>query len=174
MSVGVVAKREITQRLRGRTFRIATGVMLLAIAASIVIPTLQHGKRDRQGRARRASPARRPASLLVETGNQLGSDIDSGRGAHRLERQGRSTGPERWTSCSSKGPRRPQPSPHDRDTSNEAQLARAFAVLLGEEQRVHHRPPHPEAGSGGEPHRPLPVSSLSAWATQPVPSRAPQ
>ena len=41
--VGIVAGREIRERVRGRIFRIGTLIVLLAVAAAIVIPTLHHG-----------------------------------------------------------------------------------------------------------------------------------
>jgi ABC-2 type transport system permease protein len=40
--VGMVAGREIRERIRGRIFRIGTLVLLVAVAAAIVIPTLHH------------------------------------------------------------------------------------------------------------------------------------
>jgi ABC-2 type transport system permease protein len=40
--VGLVAGREIRERIRGRIFRIGTLVLLVAVAAAIVIPTLHH------------------------------------------------------------------------------------------------------------------------------------
>ena len=42
--VGLVAGREIRQRLRGRTFRVATVLFLLGVAAAIVIPVATGGK----------------------------------------------------------------------------------------------------------------------------------
>ena len=41
--VGLVAMREIRERVRGRIFRIGTLVILLVVAAAIVIPTLHKG-----------------------------------------------------------------------------------------------------------------------------------
>ena len=41
--VGMVARREITERIRGRIFRIGTLVILLAVGAAIIIPTRHHG-----------------------------------------------------------------------------------------------------------------------------------
>ncbi|MGH9171581.1 MAG: ABC transporter permease [Acidimicrobiales bacterium] len=40
--VGVIAMREIRERLRGRLFRVGTVVILVAVAAAIIIPTI-HG-----------------------------------------------------------------------------------------------------------------------------------
>lgn len=42
--VGLVAGREIRQRMRGRTFRIATGLLLLGVTAAVVIPVATKGK----------------------------------------------------------------------------------------------------------------------------------
>jgi len=41
--VGLVARREIRERIRGRTFRIGTLVILLAVAAAVTIPVLHKG-----------------------------------------------------------------------------------------------------------------------------------
>ena len=41
---GLVAGREIRERLRGRVFRIVTVIMFAAVAAAVVIPTLHSGK----------------------------------------------------------------------------------------------------------------------------------
>jgi ABC-2 type transport system permease protein len=41
--VGLVARREIRQRIRGRAFRIATIVLLLGVAAAVVIPVATRG-----------------------------------------------------------------------------------------------------------------------------------
>ncbi|HWE65308.1 MAG TPA: ABC transporter permease [Acidimicrobiales bacterium] len=40
--VGIIAMREITERVRGRIFRVGTLVILVAVAAAIIIPTLHH------------------------------------------------------------------------------------------------------------------------------------
>jgi ABC-2 type transport system permease protein len=39
---GLVAMREIRERVRGRVFRVGTGLILLAVAAAIVIPAIRH------------------------------------------------------------------------------------------------------------------------------------
>ncbi|HXQ90079.1 MAG TPA: ABC transporter permease [Acidimicrobiales bacterium] len=41
--VGLVARREVRERVRGRTFRIGTLVILLAVAAAVTIPVLRTG-----------------------------------------------------------------------------------------------------------------------------------
>ncbi|HXN61855.1 MAG TPA: ABC transporter permease [Acidimicrobiales bacterium] len=40
--VGIIAMREITERVRGRIFRVGTVVILLAIGLAIIIPNLNH------------------------------------------------------------------------------------------------------------------------------------
>jgi len=49
--VGLVARREVRERVRGRTFRIGTAVILLAVAAAVTIPVLRRGNHvhDRVG-----------------------------------------------------------------------------------------------------------------------------
>jgi ABC-2 type transport system permease protein len=42
--VGLVAQREVRERLRGRVFQIGTGIMLLVVVAAIVIPVLTNNK----------------------------------------------------------------------------------------------------------------------------------
>ncbi len=42
-SVGIVAAREIRERLRGRMFRVGTLLLLVVVAAAIIIPSLHHG-----------------------------------------------------------------------------------------------------------------------------------
>jgi ABC-2 type transport system permease protein len=41
--VGIIAMREITERVRGRIFRVGTLIILAAVAAAIIIPSLHHG-----------------------------------------------------------------------------------------------------------------------------------
>jgi ABC-2 type transport system permease protein len=40
--VGIIAMREITERVRGRIFRVGTLVILLAVGAAIIIPSIHH------------------------------------------------------------------------------------------------------------------------------------
>src|SRR5664279_3747016 len=42
--VGLVAVREIRQRLRGRAFKVATVIILLGVAAAVIIPAVTKGK----------------------------------------------------------------------------------------------------------------------------------
>ncbi len=47
--VGLVAAREMRERFRGKVFRVGTLLILAAVAAAIVIPTLDNGKPKPQG-----------------------------------------------------------------------------------------------------------------------------
>ena len=41
--VGLVARREVRERMRGRTFRVGTAIILVAVAAAVTIPVLRRG-----------------------------------------------------------------------------------------------------------------------------------
>lgn len=56
--VALVAAREIRERIRGRVFRVGTVIILLAVVAAVVIPTLHHSS----GRAHRTVGVVGPAS----------------------------------------------------------------------------------------------------------------
>jgi ABC-2 type transport system permease protein len=45
-NVGLVARREIRERIRGRTFRVGTAIILLAVAAAVTIPVLRRGQHN--------------------------------------------------------------------------------------------------------------------------------
>ncbi len=44
--VALVAEREVRERTRGRLFRVGTVIILLAVAAAIVVPSLRHGSKN--------------------------------------------------------------------------------------------------------------------------------
>ncbi|HVW81681.1 MAG TPA: ABC transporter permease [Mycobacteriales bacterium] len=73
--IGLVATREIQQRLRGRILRVATLVMLLVIAAAIVIPTLggKGGSQTKVGITGTVTTAERAA--ILDIGKQVGSTV---------------------------------------------------------------------------------------------------
>jgi ABC-2 type transport system permease protein len=133
-SVGLVATREIQQRLRGRTFRVATVVMLLAIGAAIVIPTLGGNGTDHSkvGVAGTLTTAER--AVIFTVGRQVGSVVeivkepsaadaraDVGNGNVDLAIiDGDDVVVDRTLS--------------DRDDSTTAQAARSLAEALGQQQ----------------------------------------
>ncbi|HEY5024195.1 MAG TPA: ABC transporter permease [Acidimicrobiales bacterium] len=47
-NVGLVARREIRERVKGRTFRVGTAIILLAVAAAVTIPVLHKGSQSHQ------------------------------------------------------------------------------------------------------------------------------
>jgi ABC-2 type transport system permease protein len=46
-AVALVARREVRERMRGRTFRVGTAIILLAVAAAVTIPVLRKGSESR-------------------------------------------------------------------------------------------------------------------------------
>ena len=61
---GLVAGREIRERLRGRLFRVVTLILFAVVAAAVVIPTLHkatHPAPDGRRRRRSARPRHRAA-----------------------------------------------------------------------------------------------------------------
>lgn len=128
----LVAAREVRQRLRGRTFRVVTLIMLLAIAAAIVIPTLTSGRHRHTQVGVVGSLDVGTRAAIEVTGHQLGTTVevvaeaDAHKGAAAL-RDGHIDllliGGSRVVLAH---PLR------DTDSSTKAQLARAVALLLGE------------------------------------------
>jgi len=72
---GLVAQREIRQRLRGRAFRIATVLLLLGVAAAIVIPVATKGKPhpQRVGLVGTSSPAL--SAAVTAAGASVKADV---------------------------------------------------------------------------------------------------
>ncbi len=72
---GLVAGREVRQRMHGRAFRIATALVLLGVAAAIVIPSLAHGtsRPQRVGVVGTLSSAARTA--VESTARSIGTDV---------------------------------------------------------------------------------------------------
>lgn len=71
-SVGLVALREVRERLRGRVFRVGTVVILLVVAGAIVIPVITSGRKapEKVGVVGSLSPRQRRVVLAV--GKQAG------------------------------------------------------------------------------------------------------
>ena len=73
--VGLVALREIRERVRGRIFRVGTVIILLVVAAAIVIPVLHSGKAGPQevGVVGPADPALE--QLVQQAGARVGTAV---------------------------------------------------------------------------------------------------
>ena len=59
---GIVAAREIRERMRGRVFRVVTVILFVVVAAAVIIPTVQRSPTERQ----RVGVVSSSASLEVE------------------------------------------------------------------------------------------------------------
>jgi ABC-2 type transport system permease protein len=73
--VGLVALREIRERVRGRIFRVGTVIILLVVAGAIVIPVIHGGKAGPQevGVVGPADPALQP--LIQQAGARAGTSV---------------------------------------------------------------------------------------------------
>ena len=73
--VGLVALREIRERVRGRIFRVGTVVILLVVAAAIVIPVIHGGKArpEEVGVVGPADPSLGP--LIQQAGARVGTAV---------------------------------------------------------------------------------------------------
>ena len=73
--VGMVAEREIRQRVRGRTFRLATVVLLIGVAAAVVFPAMTRAASApaQVGRGGRADP--RVAARGHDRGRSTGTHV---------------------------------------------------------------------------------------------------
>ena len=160
-SVGLVADREIRQRLRGRIFRVTTGITLLAVGAAIVIPTLGGGPgKTKVGVAGTLTSHERTAILLA--GRQVGATIEildePSSGAAIDDVKGGKTSVavldgaqvivEHALSSS--------------DNSTEAQMARAIASLLAEDNAIRAAGLTPRQAATIAGIRPLPVRGIVA------------
>ncbi|HEX3706706.1 MAG TPA: ABC transporter permease [Mycobacteriales bacterium] len=74
--IGLVADREIRQRLRGRTFRVTTLITLLAVGAAIVIPTIGHGGADKSKVAITGTLTAQEQSVIRTAGRQVGATVE--------------------------------------------------------------------------------------------------
>lgn len=74
--VALVAAREVRERTRGRMFRIGTLLILLAVAAAIVIPTLRHGSNSSDQRVGVVGAVSAPLRASLEAlGPALGTTV---------------------------------------------------------------------------------------------------
>jgi ABC-2 type transport system permease protein len=161
-TIALVASREISLRLRGRTFRVATGVMLLAIAAVIVIPTLggSGGAHERVGLTGHGSRA--VASAARTTGKQVGATVETinvanASAAESLVRSGdldlavvdgRTILVTRTFTSG--------------DRSTKAQLTRALALVIGEQRAFGSADLTPDQIHAISHIQPIPIRGLSS------------
>ena len=161
-SVGLVARREIRERMKGRTFRIATLVVLLVVAAAITIPVVTKGKQSTQyfGVVGTLSPPLR--ATVVATGSALNMKLalvtePTLAQAERELRGGKLVavldGTKRIVVNQSYSAS---------DTSNDAVLVRYFASAISLQAGLEHAGIPPRQAAVLAHPRPLPVTSLKA------------
>ena len=132
--VGLVAGREIRERVRGRVFRVGTLLILLGVAAAIVIPTLHGGPPppQRVGVVGTLSP--RAQAAVAAVGASLGTTV------HLVEEPSRSSAGQdlragRLDVVVVEGRALVVAKPIDpSDTSTTARLVRTLAAALGLQQ----------------------------------------
>jgi len=73
--IGLVARREVRERVRGRTFRVGTAVILLAVAAAVTIPVLRKGGESHQRVGIVGTLSGPLRASIVATGPALGTKI---------------------------------------------------------------------------------------------------
>ena len=159
--VGLVAAREVRQRIGGRVFRVGTLLMLTAAATVIVVPVLERGKHTERVGVVGASPG--PArGALLSAGTSVGDSVHlvavSDAAAARADlRSGRIDmavvdGGQVWVM-------KPVPST---DTSTTAQLARTLARTIGSDEAVRAAGLSPAQVTALAGAKPLPVRSLES------------
>ncbi len=72
---GLVAMREIRERVRGRVFRVGTLLILLAVAAAIVIPTLRHKSSSPQTVCVVGELSPQSRQLVVAAATRIGTTV---------------------------------------------------------------------------------------------------
>jgi ABC-2 type transport system permease protein len=134
--VGLVAAREVRQRLRGRAFRIATVLLLLGVAAAIVIPVATKGRTHTQhvgvvgGDTQTVRRAIDTAAAGVHTDVHIVTEPDLAH-AHAALRAG-----DIDISVIDGDRLRLKRAPGSGDTTQSAQLARTVAQILGVDNAV--------------------------------------
>ncbi len=163
--VGLVARREIRERVRTRTFRIGTLIILLVVAAAVVIPVIRKGAQDHQriGVVGALSAPLRVA--VVATGPAVGTkvtlvdesslaaaqrDLRAGRVAVVLVDAGRLVVKQGFDPSS---------------TSTTTLLVRVLAASLALQSGLEHAGIPPQQAAALAHPKPLPVTSLEPAPT---------
>lgn len=73
--VGLVASREIRERIRGRIFRVGTILILLVVAAAIVIPTINKGKATPENVGVVGTLSSTLRADVIATGRSIGTTV---------------------------------------------------------------------------------------------------
>jgi ABC-2 type transport system permease protein len=156
---GLVAGREIRERVRGRVFRVVTLILLAVVAAAVVIPTID-------------KPSTRPLAVGVVGGTPAFADELHALGTSLGQPVAITQESDHGSAVQALGAGRldvvvdaggsvvvPQPI-SDTDTSPEARFVRAVATTLGAQQAFARAGLTPAQESEVARARPLPVESL--------------
>jgi ABC-2 type transport system permease protein len=173
--LGLVAGRELRERLRGRMFRVGTMLMLAAVAAAIVIPTLHknHATPQKVGVVSTLMSAVQPAAVAAASGAGTTATVISepdAAAARDALRAGQVNvaiidGP---TSPSAQLPVLLVDKPLDpRSTSAGTEFVHTLALTLGEGVSFHAAGLTPNQAAQVAGTKPLPISSLQAASTKP-------
>jgi len=162
--VGLVAAREMRERFRGRVFRVGSLLMLAAVGAAIVIPTLGHGKAEPQSVrvvGTLSSPRR---ATVVAAANSAGTGVrfvaePTESQAYRDLRSGR------LDLAIVDGSELVVETPPD-GSSTIAQFVQAVAQALGYDQAVDAARLSPAQSAALAGARPLPLRSLQPGVTK--------
>jgi ABC-2 type transport system permease protein len=74
--IGLVARREVRERMRGRTFRVGTAIILLAVAAAVTIPVLRRGHNNDQEHVAIVGTLSAPLrAAVISAGPELGIKV---------------------------------------------------------------------------------------------------
>ncbi len=162
--VGLVAAREMRERFRGRVFRVGSLLMLAAVGAAIVIPTLGHGKAEPQsvGVVGTLSSPRR--ATVVAAANSAGTGVrfvaePTESQAYRDLRSGR------LDLAIVDGSELVVETPPD-GSSTIAQFVQAVAQALGYDQAVDAARLSPAQSAALAGAKPLPLRSLQPGVTK--------
>jgi ABC-2 type transport system permease protein len=73
--IGLVARREVRERVKGRTFLVGTIVILLAVAAAVTIPVLNRGKHSTQRVGIVGTLSAPLRATIVASGPEVGTKV---------------------------------------------------------------------------------------------------
>jgi ABC-2 type transport system permease protein len=163
--IGLVAAREIRQRLRGRVFRVATVLLVLGVAAAVVIPAETKGNSHAQQVGVVGPPTPSLHSALTAAGASVKADVDvvtliDTASAQDALRSGR------IDVAVVDGDRLVvKRAPSSGDTSQTAAFVGALAQVLGVDKAVQAAGLTPTQRAQLSGARPLPVSALEPART---------
>jgi ABC-2 type transport system permease protein len=156
---GLVAEREVRERLRGRLFRVVTLILFAVVAAAVVIPTLHTGTTTRQKVGVVAGPPVLDTELQ-NLGKAVGLQVELVRqpdlGAARAGlRAGHLN-----VVVDAGGSILVQNSISDTDTSTRARYVRAVATTLGAQQAFAQAGLTPQQAAAVAGAKPWPIDSV--------------